>query len=850
MRRQLKNLNILKRMTMGVRAVLQFMCPVELRARWFFLEEKATYHPAFGVQQLEKSYSQKMMRWMFVLASISTCLYITSANAQRPQRDDEANFGAVDAVVEKAVAEGNIPGAVLIVGHNGKVIHRKAFGSRSLEPVREPMTMDTVFDLASLTKCIATATSVMKLVEEGRIRLGDSVSTYLPEFAQNGKKDITIRDLMTHYSGLPPDLDLKSSWSGREAAYQMAMREKPINPPGSQFVYSDINFETLGFLVEKITGQRLNEYAAANIFEPLGMKNTRFLPPKDWDVRIAPTQYDEQGQMLRGVVHDPTARRMGGVAGHAGLFSTGDDLALFAEDFLSGSKVLSRPAIAKMTSPQQPPNATVLRGLGWDIDSPFATNRGEMLPVGSFGHTGFTGTSLWIDQVTDTYIILLTNAVHPHGGKSTVSLRCKVATAVVQTLMLTATEQDKLRLADLTGYNELMPASKRIAARNGDVKTGIDVLEADGFRELHADTSHPVRVGLVTNQTGIDAHGERTADVLAHARGLKLTAIFSPEHGIAGKLDTTAIGNSEDAATGVPVYSVYGDTEAKRRPSNVALEGLDVIVFDIQDIGVRFYTYESTLGYFLEAAAKARKEIVILDRPNPVGGAFVQGPVADAGRESFVSYWQTPVRHGMTLGELAKMFNGERGLNARLTVVPMQGWIRGDWFDSTGELWVNPSPNMRSLTAAALYPGIGMIETSNISVGRGSDTPFELVGAPWANSVELARYLNARQIAGVRFMPIEFTPDNSIYAHQKCNGVQIVVTDRNALDAPELGIEVASALLSLYPADYKIAGIDTLMVNKASLDALTAGQDPRRVAEQWRESLERFEALRAKYLSY
>jgi uncharacterized protein YbbC (DUF1343 family)/CubicO group peptidase (beta-lactamase class C family) len=793
---------------------------------------------------------RKSLRSMLCLAALLPCILLVTASAQAPQADDAGRFKAVDAIVEKAVAEGNIPGAVLLVGHNGQVVHRKAFGSRSLEPVREPMTIDTIFDLASLTKCLATATSVMKLVEDGRIRLGDSVATYLPEFAQNGKKDITIRDLMTHYSGLAPDLDLKSQWSGREAAYQMAMHEKPINPPGSQFVYSDINFETLGFLVEKITGQPLNEYASANIFVPLGMKTTRFLPPQNWIPRIAPTQYDENGRMLRGTVHDPTARRMGGVAGHAGLFSTADDMALFAQDFLSGFTVLSQPAIAKMSSPQQPPNGTVLRGLGWDIDSPFSTNRGELLPVGSFGHTGFTGTSLWIDPVTDTYIILLTNAVHPRGGKSTVSLRAKVATAVVQALDLTATEQDKLRMARITGYNELMPASRRIVARNGDVKTGIDVLEADSFRELHADVSHPVRVGLVTNQTGIDAHGKRTADVLAHVPGVRLAAIFSPEHGIAGKLDSTAIGNSEDAATGVPIYSVYGDTDAKRRPSGAALEGLDEIVFDIQDIGARFYTYETTLGYFLEAAAKSGKEIVVLDRPNPIGGAFVQGPVADAGRESFVSYWQTPVRHGMTMAELARMFNAERGIGAKLTVVPMQGWIRGDWFDSTGELWVNPSPNMRSLTEAELYPGIGMIEASNISVGRGTDTPFELIGAPWVSAVDLAKYLNAREIAGVRFIPVDFTPDSSEFAHQKCGGVQIVVTDRSLLDAPELGIEVAAALQSLYPNSYKLAGVDTLMVNKASLDAIAGGQDPRRVAEQWRDGLESFEALRAKYLIY
>jgi uncharacterized protein YbbC (DUF1343 family)/CubicO group peptidase (beta-lactamase class C family) len=793
----------------------------------------------------------KVRRPMHVLAVLLPFLLaLASSQSLAGQQETENRFKDVDAIVEKAVAEGNIPGAVLLVGHNGKVVHRRAFGERSLEPLREPMTVDTVFDLASLTKCIATATSIMKLVEQGRIRLGDSVATYLPDFAQNGKKDITIRDLLTHYSGMPPDLDLKSAWSGREMAYEMAMSEKPINPPGSQFVYSDINFETLGFLVEKITGQTLNEFASANIFVPLGMKHTRFLPPREWESRIAPTQYDEQGQMLRGVVHDPTARRMGGVAGHAGLFSTADDMALFAEDFLSGFTVLSQSAVDKMASPQQPPNATALRGLGWDIDSPFSTNRGELLPVGSFGHTGFTGTSLWIDPVTDTYIILLTNAVHPRGGKSTVSLRCKVATAVVQALDLTVSEQDKMRIARITGYNELMPASHRIAARNGDVKTGIDVLEAHNFRELHANINHPVKVGLVTNQTGVDASGERTADVLAHAAGIKLAAIFSPEHGIAGRLDTTATSNSEDPVTGVPIYSVYGDTDAKRRPSSSALDGVDVLVFDIQDIGTRFYTYETTLGYFLEAAAKANKEIVVLDRPNPIGGAFVQGPVADGGRESFVSYWQTPVRHGMTVGELARMFNAERAIHANLAVVPMQGWVRGDWFDSTGELWVNPSPNMRSLTEAALYPGIGMIELSNISVGRGTDTPFELVGAPWIHAVEFAKYLNARDIAGVRFIPLEFTPDSSVYAQQRCGGVQIVVSDRNVLDAPELGIEFASALESLYPQSYKVAAVDTLMASNASLEAIVAGDDPRYVAEQWRDGLAKFEALRAKYLLY
>ncbi|MGA2808637.1 MAG: serine hydrolase [Terracidiphilus sp.] len=781
---------------------------------------------------------------------------VLEANAQesRPQAPVATESAKLDAllapILQKAVADGNIPGAVVLIGHNGRVVYRKAFGFRSLEPEREPMTLDTVFDLASLTKCLATATSVMKLVEQGRIRLNDPIAAYLPDFAQNGKGDITVRELLTHYSGLPPDLDLKAPWQGRDTAFKMAMEAKLDNPPGARFVYSDINFEVLGFLVEKITGVSLNDYAAANVFAPLGMKDTRFLPPAEWSARIAPTQYDEQGKMLRGTVHDPTARRMGGVAGHAGLFSTGDDMARFAEDFLSGFTVLSRPAVEKMSTPQQPANAASLRGLGWDIDSPFSSNRGELLPVGSFGHTGFTGTSLWIDPVTDSYIILLTNAVHPRGGHSVVSLRSRVATAVVEGLDLTVAEQDKLRLARITGYNESLMAAHRLSARNGEVKTGIDVLEAHGFRELHADSAHSVKVGLVTNQTGIDSLGQRTADVLAHAQGVQLAAIFSPEHGIAGQLDTTVIGNSQDAATGAPIYSVYGATDAQRHPPAAVIASLDVLVFDIQDMGVRFYTYESTLGYFLEAAAQAGKPIVVLDRPNPINGVYVEGPVADSGRESFVAYEQTPVRHGMTIGELAALFNADRNLGAKLTVVPMQGWMRGDWFDSTGGLWINPSPNMRSLTEAALYPGVGMIEGTNISVGRGTDTPFEVLGAPWIDAPDLARFLNAREIAGVRFVPVNFTPASSTYAQEKCGGVNIVVTDRNAVDAPELGIEIASAVQKLYPGQYKIDKLDALMVNKPSFDALAAGEDPRRIAEQWRDGIEQFKARRAKFLLY
>src|SRR6202451_1211900 len=630
----------------------------------------------------------------------------------------------------------------------------------------------------------------------------------------------------------------------------MSFADTLDDPPGSRFSYSDINFITLGALVEKVSGEMLDQYAIRHIFAPLKMTHTRFLPPPALRFKIAPTQYDENEHMLCGVVHDPTARRMGGVAGHAGLFSTADDLAKFAQALLNGGGgILSAFSVEKMTSPEQPPNAPVLRGFGWDIDSPFSSNRGDLLPVGSFGHTGFTGTSMWIDPATKTYIILLTNAVHPRGKGNAIALRSKVATAVATALPLTADEKDSLRWLSITGYNEAQSAARRMSSRNGAVKTGIDVLEDRGFDVLKAPQGKK-RIGVVTNQAGTDAQGRRTIDVLAQSPGVSLDAIFSPEHGVTGTLDTTVLSNSKDAATGIPVYSVYGEKDASRRPPIDVLKQLDAVVIDIQDAGARFYTYETTLGYFLEAAAQAGIEVIVLDRPDPITGSFVQGPVTDAGRESFTSYWTVPVRHGMTMGELAKMFNAERKINAKLTVIAMEGWQRGDWFDATGLEWVNPSPNLRSVTAAALYPGVALVQGTNVSVGRGTDSPFELLGAPWMKGKELAAYLNARGISGVRFVPVSFTPSASNYSGQKCEGVNIVLTERNALDAPELGIELAAALKKLYPADYKMERMAELLVNQAAYDGLVAGKDPRRIAQDWQEELEKFEVVRKKYLMY
>ncbi len=764
---------------------------------------------------------------------------------------DPKKLAGIPAVIEAAIRKGECPGAVVLIGHNGKVVYRAAFGERELVPARRSMKVDTIFDMASLTKVIATTNAVMQLFEQGKIRLDDTVATYWPEFGAHGKEHITVRELMTHYSGLPPDLNLETPWGGYDTAMKLIEETQPIAPPGTRFIYSDINFETLGELVRRLSGEPLDEYCARHVFGPLGMKETFFKPlvtHPEWRNRIAPTQHQfgTTGKILWGEVHDPTAYRMGGVAGHAGLFSTADDLSILAQMMLGGGtyhgvRILSPLTIEKMTTPQTPPNAMVLRGLGWDIASPFASNRGELLPVGSFGHTGFTGTSIWIDPVTKTYIILLTNRVHPNGKGDVVPLRAKLATLVGAALGPLSDKQILDSRKSLTGYFELMRGYRMDGLRDGKVETGLDGLESEHFEALRGR-----RVGLITNHSGLDAEGRRNIDVLAQAPGVKLVAIFSPEHGLFGQVDER-VGSTREPKTGLPVYSLYGGTE---RPTDPMLQGIDALVFDIQDAGVRFYTYITTLGYTMEAAAKKGIPYYVLDRPNPITGYFVQGPVLDPDLKSFVGYFPLSVRHGMTVGELAEMYNAEEHLGAQLHVIKMRGWHRTDWFDETGSAWVNPSPNLRTLAEETLYPGVAMVEGANVSVGRGTDTPFELLGAPWVNARALAGYLNARQVQGVRFLPVDFTPGSSKFHGEVCHGVQLVLLDRQALDPTELGVELASALFHLYPQQFQLDDTLKLIGSRKVLESIRHGEDPHRIVYDWQEPLERFRAMRAKYLLY
>lgn len=391
------------------------------------------------------------------------------------------------------------------------------------------------------------------------------------------------------------------------------------------------------------------------------------------------------------------------------------------------------------------------------------------------------------------------------------------------------------------------------------VLNGVDVLEQDHFtvlKELAAKHGGHLQLALMTNHSGLDLAGRRTIDILAkdterEVPGVHLVKLFSPEHGIHGALDQHDIKNDQDEATGLQVTSLFGATEASRRPSKEQLAGLDAVVIDLQDVGVHFYTYETVIGYFVEAAAGTDMDVIVLDRPNPVNGMAVEGPVSSPGRENYINYMSEPVRHGMTMGELATYFNTERHFNSHLTVVKMKGWKRSDWFDATGQPWINPSPNLRSLRATILYPGIGLLERTNLSVGRGTETPFEWIGAPWLDGVKLAAYLNARKIPGVSFIPVQFTPGlNYPFHDQVCSGIEFFITNRDLLDSPELGLEVAAALYSQYPKTFQIDQVDKLLLNTSVIDAIKHGQDPRKVAAQSGPDLTDFKRNRAAALLY
>jgi uncharacterized protein YbbC (DUF1343 family)/CubicO group peptidase (beta-lactamase class C family) len=776
--------------------------------------------------------SRLMICWCIVVF----CGVAASSHGNGGDAADPAKLGFnaehlrnIDEQVALEIEKGNMPGCVVMIGRRDGIAFAKAYGHRQIEPTREEMTLDTVFDMASVTKPVATATSIMLLVERGQVRLGDSVATYIPEFAQYGKDAITIEHLLTHQGGLIPDNPLDDYDHGVDEAWKRIWALKPIEPVGTKFTYTDVGYITLGEVVRRVTGQSVNEFAAANIFQPLGMNETGYLPDDELCARAATTEKVD-GEWLKGKVHDPRAARLGGVAGHAGLFSTASDLAKYAHMFLSQGRVrdkqiLSANTLAEMCRPRDIDGNK--RALGWDSRSKYSNNRGELFSSSAVGHGGFTGNGFWIDPELDLFVIFLSTRLHPDGEGNVNPLIGRIGSIAAASLQTTAPS------ANLSeSRSELAEAAL----------LGIDVLQGNGFALLKGR-----RVGLITNHTGLNSKSERTIDLLHKASDMELVAVFSPEHGLQGKLDVSHIADTRDEATGLPVHSLYGET---RKPVAKALEGIDTLVFDIQDIGCRFYTYVSTMGLALEAAAEHKLKFVILDRPNPLGGDICEGPVLDADKKSFVGHHPIPVRHGMTVGELAKMFAKENKLDVDLEIIEVENWRRELYWDATCLVWTNPSPNMRSLTQAVLYPGVGLLETTNVSVGRGTDTPFELVGAPWIDAVKLARRLKAEGLPGVTFVPIRFTPKESKFAGEACQGVNIIITDRDAFRSVPVGFAIALALRELFPDDWEIERYNRLLGSDKVLNAIKDGRPLGEIEELYTPELSEFEQRRKEFLIY
>ncbi len=755
-----------------------------------------------------------------------------------PSTAEEPGLEAVGAVVRQEVADGRVPGAVVLVGRGERLLYRQAYGNRRVGATTEPMTVDTVFDVASLTKVVVTTTAILQLAERGELALDAPAARYWPAFGAQGKEAITVRQLVTHTSGLPASVDAAGMRSPDDL-WQRVASVRPLGPAGTDVRYSDVNFLVLGKIVEQVSGETLPDYAARHIASVLGWSDSGFAGPAPngrLAARTAPTRPEPDAADTVGRVHDPLARAAGGAAGNAGWFATADELADFARTLLAGGGRLLRPESVDLLFSLQSPPGTTPRTIGWKLEPPLARNRAALPAVGAVSHLGYTGTGLWLDRTTGLYVVVLSNRTHLRGGDAG-PLRARVVAAVGD--WAGPVPAQRLAAAYPEAADRIAPfVAPRVAA---PIRTGIDVLEEDGFDALRGK-----RVALLTHRSGVDGRGRRTIDVLRTAPGVSVVALLSPEHGLESSQEGQ-VRDGVDALSGLPIHSLYGKA---RRPAPELLRGLDAVVVDVQDAGTRFYTYSTTLAYVMEEAAAAGVAVYVLDRPNPLNAQTVQGPILDVAQRGFTGYWPLPTRHGMTLGELARLFAGEARIPVSLHVVAMRGYRRSQWYDDSGLPWLAPSPNLSSLTAATLYPGVGMIEGAPVSVGRGTTTPFELVGAPWIDGDRLSEAMNGIGLAGVRFAAVAFTPLTATHAGSRCRGIRVRLTDRDALDSPALGVALAHTLHRLYPAEFQLQRILGNLGSEDLLGRIRAGDPLPELLRDVDTRLAGFQETRRRYLVY
>jgi uncharacterized protein YbbC (DUF1343 family) len=733
----------------------------------------------------------------------------------------------IDRLVGETIAQGKLPGCVVAIGNADGVLYQKAFGSRALLPEREAMTVDTIFDVASLTKPVATAMSIVALADRGKVDLDEAAAHYVPEFRGHGKERITLRQLLTHVSGLPVETPLTDFERGRPVALARIFALSPKSDPGERFLYSDVGFLVLEEVIRRVTGLDLATFAQSAVFLPLGMRATGFLPAATLRARIAPTE-KRNDTWMRGEVHDPRAFRLGGVAGHAGLFSTASDLARFARmvlgsGALEGARVLSLAMLGKMLAPHDVPGG--IRALGWDVQSTYSSTRGLALSRRAVGHTGYTGTSLWIDPERNLFVVFLSNRVHPDGKGAVLPLAAAIATLAGTTLSPVPVDPPAFVL-------------------------GIDVLAAQNFSPLRG-----LRIALLTNDSARARDGRRTTDLLAVRRDFSLVALLSPEHGL-GAVRDERIEDGIDSKTHLPVASLYGGALSLRRggtpgPRPITLPpDIEAVVVDLPDVGARFFTYASTVHAVLRSAAERGLKVIVLDRPNPIGATEVSGPLLKASEMSAVNHHPLPVRHGMTMGELAEMMNADEHLGTHLQIIRMAAYDRHAYLDELGVPFAPPSPNLRSLDEVLLYPGTALLESTNVSVGRGTDTPFEVVGAPWIASAALAPELGRFGLGGVTFEATTFTPEATPYRGRPCHGVRLRISDRTRFDPVRTGLAIAIALRKLHAASWDDSRLRRMLGDPAVAQAIHDGRKLADIEALYKEELERFRSKRAKYLLY
>ena len=748
---------------------------------------------------------------------------------------EEAGFrpdglAELDAVVNGFIEQGAFPGAVVAVGHKGKLAHLEGYGHLTYADDAPEVTPETIYDLASVTKVVATTTAAMILVDEGALDLDKPVQDFLPGFIGEGKDKVTVRDLLTHSSGLTSGGALYREAKGWDEFVERIQVMDLEYEPGSKSVYSDYGMILMGEIVQRVAAEPLADFVHRRVFEPLGMSETGYLPAENKLPRIAPTEDDPwRGYVVRGEVHDENTHAMGGIAPHAGLFSTAGDLARYAQMILNGGvlehrRIVSRGVVEEFSRRSSVPGSE--RAIGWDTKSPERSSAGRFFSPRSFGHLGYTGTSMWIDPERELFVILLSNRVHPTRENILIrKARPAVADAVVMALI-----------------------DPELPSAEPKVKVGLETLEEDGGGVLRGK-----KVGLVVHRASMTEDGRHAIEVLQDLE-LDVERLFSPEHGLRGQAAAgEEVESGSDPVSELPIVSLYGE---KRKPAREDLEGLDALVFDLQGAGVRFYTYVSTMMLSLEAAAEADIEFVVLDRPNPLGGDRIEGPVSaprDIVAESFVNMAPGPLVHGMTMGEMARYVNAGLRKPARLTVVEMEGWTRDmEWAD-TGRTWTPPSPNLRSAEAAIAYPGTAFLEATNVSEGRGTEAPFLVFGAPWLESdaVDVS-------VPGFELRPTGLTPRGSEAARhpkwmgEKCAGIRVRVADHSAAEPYRLGLELVKALSAQPEFEWRREGeaLTWLLGTDKVFSALEEGKEVDEIVAADDADHEAWRAQRRDFLLY